>query len=206
MTRTTVASVVEGYGEVSALPKLLQRVAKDIGIYSLSTPVPMRVPRSKLVASGGIERAVSAMATEAGVAGAVLVVLDADDDCPARLGPQLLRRAQDARSDMRMAVVLATREFEAWFLAAAPSLAGRHGLPADFDTPPNLETIRDAKGKLSKARIDGHPYRPTVDQAPLASVFDMKMARMNSPSFDKFCRDVARLLGVSPERESAGND
>ncbi len=96
---------------------------------------------------------------------------------------------------MRVAVILANREFEAWFLAAAPSLAGRQGLPSDLEVPHDLETIRDAKGRLTNARIDGHPYKPTVDQAPLTSIFDIKMARENSASFDKFCRDMAWLLG-----------
>lgn len=36
-----------------------------------------------------------------------------------------------------------------------------------------------------------------VDQAPLASLFDMKAARENSLSFDKFYRDVTWLLGAT---------
>jgi hypothetical protein len=38
------------------------------------------------------------------------------------------------------------------------------------------------------------PYKPTVDQAPLASAFDLERARNGSPSFGKFCRDVRSLL------------
>ena len=40
------------------------------------------------------------------------------------------------------------------------------------------------------------PNKETVDQAPLASIFDLKAARENSPSFDKSYRDVTRLLAV----------
>jgi hypothetical protein len=124
-------------------------------------------------------------------------VLDADDDCPAELGPQLLDRAREARPDKRVAVVLANREFEAWYLAAAPSLAGQHGFRDPFPRPDNPERPRDCKGLLTRARTAGHPYKETVDQAALASTFDLTMARAHSPSFDKFCREVAALLDVT---------
>jgi hypothetical protein len=47
---------------------------------------------------------------------------------------------------------------------------------------------------LTKHRVSGPPYKPAVDQAPLASAFDMKQARVGSPSFDKFYREVELLL------------
>jgi hypothetical protein len=40
----------------------------------------------------------------------------------------------------------------------------------------------------------GRPYKETVDQAALASAFDIVQARKCSPSFDKFCRDLEVLL------------
>jgi hypothetical protein len=191
----TIASIVEGDGEVSALPKLLHRIAAERGVVGLQTPKPMRTPRGKVTIAGGIERAVSAAALRVSGAGGVLVILDADDDCPADLGPRLLERARTARPDRLITVVLANREFEAWFLAAAPSLAGQQGFPAVFQVPSNPEVPRDCKGLLSKARPKGKPYKETVDQPVLASIFDMKMARENSDSFDKFYREVTRLLG-----------
>ena len=191
----TIASIVEGDGEVPALPKLLHRIAAELGVPSLLTPSPMRFPRTKITIVGGIERAVAAGALRVAREGGVLVLLDADDDCPAEYGPVLLARAQAARPDKRVSVVLANREFEAWFLAAAPSLAGQFGFPADFPRPENAETPRDCKGLLTKARPKGQPYKETVDQAALASAFDLKMAREHSDSFDKLYREVSRLLG-----------
>jgi hypothetical protein len=93
--------------------------------------------------------------------------------------------------------VLANREFEAWYLAAAPSLAGRLGFADTFPMPEDPERPRDCKGLLTRARTAGHPYKETVDQVALASIFDIAMARAYAPSFDKFCRDVAMLLGVT---------
>jgi Domain of unknown function (DUF4276) len=96
----------------------------------------------------------------------------------------------------RIAVVLLNHEFEAWFLAAATSLAGHHGFFENLQSHGNPEVPRDCKGWLTKQRAHGHPHKETVDQAPLASIFDLKAARENSPSFDKFYRDVTRLLAV----------
>lgn len=191
----TIASIVEGEGEVKAVPKLLYRLAREFSVPDLRVPEPMRVPRGRLVAAGQLERAVSAAAGRIDKAGGILVVLDADDDCPAQLGPALLARAQSARSDLAMAVVLANREFESWFLAAAVSLAGKHGFPEDLTPPGDPEGIRAAKEWLSRNRQSGRPYKPTADQALLTSVFDLKQARAHAPSFDKFCRDIEALFG-----------
>lgn len=190
----TIASIVEGDGEVSALPKLLHRIALELGVPNLLTPTPMRVPRGKITIAGGIERAVEAAALRVPSRGGVLVLLDADDDCPARYGPLLQSRGTTPRPDKQVSVVLANREFEAWFLAAAPSLAGQFGFPAEFPRPKDPESPRDCKGLLTKARPKGRPYKETVDQAPITSAFDLKMAREHSDSFDKFYREVARLL------------
>jgi hypothetical protein len=98
-------------------------------------------------------------------------------------------------------VVLPKREFEGWFLAAAASLGGRCGLPDDLVAPENPEAIRDAKGWLTQRRTDGLSYQPTVDQASLGSVFDMEEARKGAPSFDKFRREVEKLLGIDAATE-----
>ena len=195
----TIASVVEGHGEVRAVPKLLYRIAAELGVHLLTPKPPLRIPRSKLIAPQGIEDAVNAKASEVARAGGILVLTDADDDCPADLGPQLLQRARAARPDKRVAVVLANREFEAWFLAAAPSLAGQHGFTDPFPTPADPEARRGCKEALTKARAHGFPYKETVDQAALTAAFDLKMARENSPSFDKLYRDVTWLLGATAD-------
>jgi hypothetical protein len=189
-----VASIVEGHGDRSALPKLLHRLASDFPAVTLLTPrQPWRSPRGSLIASGGIEREVESNSW-VGPDGGILILLDADDDCPAELGPELQARARSARPDRRVTVVLAKYEFEAWFLAAADSLAGRFGFSADMKAPADPEGIRGAKAWLSRHRSDSEPYKETADQARLAAAFDIKQAREHSPSFDKFCREVEMLL------------
>jgi hypothetical protein len=194
--RVTIASVVEGEGEISALPVLLRRLMYEAQIWDADIQPPFLVDRGRLVRPGGLEAAVEAQARRvpADHPGGILVVIDADDDCPASLGPSLLARAEAARPDRRTAVVLANREFEAWFLASAPSLGGRAGLAEHLEAPANSEALRDCKGWLTHHRRDGIRYRPRVDQAALTDCIDLDLTRTNSSSFDKFCRDITYLV------------
>jgi hypothetical protein len=123
----------------------------------------------------------------------VLVLVDSDDDCPAELGPGLLERARKARSDVPIGMVLAKREFEAWFLASAESLRGKRGLAQDLTAPSDPETVRDAKGWLSDRMTTGRRYRETLDQPALSADFDFVQARA-ADSFDKCYREIAQLL------------
>ncbi|WP_239332351.1 DUF4276 family protein [Frankia sp. CiP3] len=190
-----IALVVEGTGEISAVPLLLRRLAHDMfGCWSARFLRPSRYGRGQLTTTGGIERIIERTVVLNPDATGVLVMLDADDDCPAALAPRLLDRARRARPDRRLSVVLPNREFEAWFLAAASSLAGVRGLAPNVETHPAPENPRDCKGWLTRHRDDGQQYQAPVDQAALAAQIDLEMARRNSPSFDKLCRDLNWLL------------
>jgi hypothetical protein len=194
VTAVPIACIVEGHGDVEAVPILIRRIAAVVDpSVVLDLKKPIRVGRNKLVKSGEIERSVKLAAATTSGRGAVLVLVDADDDCPAELGPKLLTRARVARGDVPLAVVLAKREFEAWFLAAAASLAGRRGLDASLVPPPDPEGRRNAKGWLTDHKTDGHAYSETMDQPALAAVFDLNLARQ-AGSFAKCFRDVERLL------------
>ena len=90
--------------------------------------------------------------------------------------------------------MLAKAEYEAWFLAAAASIAGQRGLPEDLMPPADPEGIRGAKGWLKERRTDGLSYGETIDQPALTAVFDLDQARAGAPSFDKLWREVQRWV------------
>ena len=185
------------------MPVLVRRIVAELQPFPyVEVQLARKVSRSAVVLPNGIEDAVKAIAREVGHGGAILVLLDADDDCPALLGPALLARAMRAASHLPIAVVLAMREYEAWFLAAATSLGNQRGLESDLLPPSDTERIRDAKGWLSKRMPAGKRYKETADQPALTALFDMATARAMSDSFDKCYRAISGLVAslTDPER------
>jgi Domain of unknown function (DUF4276) len=199
--RLDIACIVEGDGEVQAVPVLLRRLAaKFFPEDFVYVARPIRIPRNRLPKTGELERNVKLAIDKTAGVGAILVLIDSDDDCAARLGPELLERAAAVRSGIPVSVVLCVREFEAWFLAAARSLRGHRGLQADLEPPPNPESIHDAKGWLARRMSAGNAYSPPVDQPKLAAVFDLEQARATR-SFDRCYREVQRLLTILHTRQ-----
>lgn len=195
--KVCLGCIVEGHGEVQALPVLLRRIVKaEFPSAILTVLPPWRVGRSSLLLPGKLENTVQAAAKQIMQEGAerngLLVLLDSDDDKPCELGPSLLKRAQQARGDMALSVVCACREYEAWFLAAADSLKGKCGLPESLSPPPQPEAIRNAKGWLDERMPRGYAER--TSQLELSRHFDLALARQRATSFDKLYRDVQRLL------------
>jgi hypothetical protein len=188
------AFVIEGSGEVEALPLLVRRIAGEIlGYFSLRTTRPVRIPRSKLVRPAELERAIQLAGAAVGGNGPVLVVLDGDDDAPCVLGPALKSRAHKIARPDCISIVIPEFEFETWFLAAAESLAGLRGLRTKLVPPTRPEGIRGAKEWLSRNMNPGRRYSPSVDQAGLVARMDLTAAR-SCKSFDRLCREIERLI------------
>ena len=191
-----IASIVEGHGDVGAVPVLLRRIANTLtSDRPLKVLRPIRVPRTRLLRPGEMEGAIELAARQTTAGDCILVLIDADRDCPKELAPALLDRARQQRPDREIQVVLAKSEYESWFLAAAVSLRRRRGLPADLEPPPDPEKIRDAKGWLSRHLPRDQSYRETLHQAPLTQHMDLDRA-LTAPSFDKLWRDLESLLGA----------
>src|SRR5262249_41597978 len=147
-----------------------------------------------LVCEQELERAIELAARQVGRQGGIPVLVDGEDDCPAKLGPQLLARACKTRSDLPIGVVLAKHEFEAWFLAAAESLRGKRELADDLTSPPDPESIHDAKKWLRQRMAGGRTYSETLDQPALTALFDLDAATQRSDSFEKCLREITNLI------------
>ena len=196
MTTPFIASIIEGKGEEDALPKLIYNVV--LAVTPDSYPIvlrPHRIPKDRLLTVPGLleyhcERAVA----EAGPNARLIVMLDADDGCPAELGPRLHQRIVSRFPRERFSVNIANREYENWFIASLETIAGEIGVSQDTQVPDNIESIRGAKEWLSRRMPSGATYRPRLHQVELSSAVDVPLARSRSQSFDRFCREVERLL------------
>lgn len=190
MSQRFFCPIVEGHGEIEAVPLLIRRIFAETGsavIPGINPPIRIKVGSFLHDDAYFRKYLLLATAKAAQANGEVLILLDCDDDCPADLGPRLLAKARAVRDDVPCSVVLAHREYETWFLAAAGSLRGR-GLPYDIDPPPNPEGIRGAKEWLTKQM--GVSYDPIIHQAAFTARFDLTLARA-MPSFDRL---VNKLL------------
>ncbi len=110
MTEVKVAAIVEGHGECEAVPILVRRIAQAIDPGFVPKVLsPLRVPASRLLKEGEIERSVDFAARKLQGRGGILVIVDCDweNGCPAEDGPVLLKRAAATRGDLPIAIILA---------------------------------------------------------------------------------------------------
>lgn len=133
--------------------------------------------------------------SEAGTGGVIVCILDADDDCPAEIGPEILHIIEAARPDIPASVVVAKHEYENWLIASAKSLRNHKRIRDTAESPDDPEQIGDVKGFLARRlMVEGAFYSPTVDQPALTTYLDFDLAR-TCDSFDKLYRDLTRILG-----------
>ena len=201
-----VVPIVEGATEVVCIKRLLSRIWTELlGVdrtHPLAGLPAIEVNRSSLVKADhpemeeAIDRAIVDLQKKTrylpSAQTLILILADADEDCPARLGPELLERARAIRPDADIACVVPKRELENWFKAAAASLAGVQGLPADLKAVPDPEVGSGDTWLTQQMRRTSRFLRYTkpADALEFVERMDLQEARVNSPSFDKLCREL----------------
>jgi hypothetical protein len=185
-----VVPIVEGDGEVPAFPILLRRLNEWLSPeHYIEIKRPIRVRRDRFLnRDEEFQRMLELAGLQCGDNGWILILLDADDDCPKDLGANILERARRIVMHRPVSVVLANREYEAWFIAAAHSLNGQRGFACSDERLPEPESIRGAKEWLSQHKPDGK-YREVTDQPAFTASMDLQQARERSRSFRKLCSD-----------------
>ena len=190
-----IVPIVEGESEVISVPVLIRRILSErFSVHQNVVARPIRKHRNKIIQVGELERYIDLAQTRRTGTRAILITLDADDDCPAELSAELLGRAKAQASHLVHSVVIAKMEFEAWFLGALESLRGSCGLGDNIQNHSDPESVRGAKEALSSLMVEGTHYLSIQDQVRMASQFDLNMAQANCPSFDKLVRDIESLV------------
>jgi hypothetical protein len=190
--RGSIVPIVEGHGEIKAVPALLHKLFKYLDVTGVHVGDPVRKPRGKLVLPDELEKTLALAVKRRKNVGAVLVLIDADKDCPAQLGPALLSRASKV-THVPVAVVVVKKEFEAWFLGCLERFRGFMGIPANVLTPDNPEEL-GGKGRLERICVD---YLPSIHQVSFVRKMendDLKSCEQRCPSFKKLVRDVKFLV------------
>jgi hypothetical protein len=173
-----IQPLVEGHGEVQALPVLFRRLQEVSGVFELDVHKPVRATRPELTRETSLRQLIRRSLTLRECSG-LLVLFDGDDDCPKELAPRIQGWGQDEAGNVPCLVVIAHREYEAWlFSVLDPPL-----------WPEDPETVRDAKSMISRE------YSPTRDQARLTARFDLATAHRRCRSF----RRLVRAFGLLAE-------
>lgn len=188
-----IQPIVEGDGEVDAVPVLLRRLRNEAGVFDLEIGTPIRRPRSRLVQEVTLRQAIG-LARRQRNCSSILILFDGDRDCPRVLAPSIQNWAISAAGGIPCVVVVANREYEAWFLAAVESLRGQRGIRSDATFPPDPEGPRGAKEALEGLMAAGASYHETADQPALTATFDMAAAYRRSRSFRRMTRAFEALL------------
>lgn len=185
--------VVEGHGDGQAALNLVVRLWADLRLPALSWAVPMR--GKNLHQERGVQKACQLVRSK-GDAAALLLLRDEDDECPKVSAPRAATWIQALRLPFPAAVVLAHREYEAFFLPCIARMAGREivhhgnlrrpGLLAGTSFSGDPQDIRGVKEWLSSHMPYGHSYKPTVDQLPFTRMIDFGMLRESDPPLPCF--------------------
>ncbi len=186
-----IQPIVEGQGDVAAVPVLLRRLLEVADAWDVEVANPIRQPRNRLATRLGLRKALDLARKLSGHC-PVIVVMDSDDDCPARLGPTLVQWAKEDAADLTCVVVLPHREYEAWLLAGTSFPRDVTDVRSDASLHLAPERPRDAKRALTK-RMESR-YLATVHQARMTSQLDLGLAFGRSRSFQKLVNDIGTLL------------
>jgi hypothetical protein len=185
--------IVEGHGEVAAVPVLLRRLLAEAACYGVEVGAPIRRTQAQFRGKETVEAAVRLAMLQPQCA-AVVLIFDGEDECPKELAEQVRAWAREAAGEMPCDVVVAYREYETWFLAALESLRGRYGIREDAEAPGNPESRRDAKGWLEEFMPPQRAYSETGDQPGMSATFDMGLAHQGNRSFQKLVKAIGELL------------
>lgn len=206
MNARRIVPVVEGYGEERSVPCLIRRWLRHRRLNQFFEVEDLAVNAKgcgnlKAAYDGarhiGIEHYIEAALRRR--PDAILVILDADDECMNRgpgngLGPALLARARNVASHVPLAVVVANRAYEAWFLASLTNIRAAGLLPKGTRIPGVLvpESPRNCKGLI--ADLMCCRYEETAHQLKLTGGLSFSpRVKHRSRSYGKLMRDLERL-------------
>lgn len=204
--RPNIASIVEGDGDLSAVPGLLRRILGELlSRYDIQAARP-KPTHGKPNLLRRLEQFLQYAKMDD--CDAILVILDADEECPVNEARTLATRAAALSLAVPVAIVYAKSEYETWFIASLSQGTGaaireRLGISDTEDAPDNLENIRGAKGWLNERMPPSRAYKETQDQGPLTHHIDLELAQLRSRSFRRLRHAVGELVNAIDQRFAA---
>jgi hypothetical protein len=194
MNNGSIVTIVEGPGEVEALPILLRRIFEEKQKYQFNIQKPINAHGlGNLTKRDGFENFLK-VALKRPSCDAILVLIDADVECARDIAKDMANRALIHNPHTATAVVAAKYRYENWFLASLETLSSKRGLISELPTIIDPEGISNPKNWLTKHKDQGRIYKETLDQAPMSQLIDINLAQERSRSFRRLVNAVGELL------------
>ena len=108
-----IQPIIEGHGEVEAFPVLLRRLQDAAQAYQIGIGRPIRIKRSQITKRKPLIDCRATGPNARSVSGMMIILFDADDDCPKETIYDLQEWASQAAGNIPCRVVMANREYEA---------------------------------------------------------------------------------------------
>ncbi|MHA1652978.1 MAG: DUF4276 family protein [Candidatus Thorarchaeota archaeon] len=134
----------------------------------------------------------------------ILIVYDADDECPKDEAISLANKISTWSVGAPVAIAIAQREFEAWLIASIDSIAGKHlegcnGIRRGVSFGGTPDTIADPKEWLSQhlQQRPGRPfrkYKETKHAREMSKHVDVTLATKRSRSFRRLVHAVEQVV------------
>lgn len=189
-----ILPIVEGDGDMQAVPELIRRVAHELGHFDLTVCKPHKRGDLPKVRSRFEDYFRTALLEGC----PILWVMDYDcEDCHSPIADlaELRSRATPMALGARFEFAFMVQEFETLFLADHETTRLVFSdIPDALAFPTDPESVRGAKEWLSSARPKGSSYKPTQHQKRLSSQVNLARLRSRSPSFVQFEMAVEGLL------------
>ena len=129
---------------------------------------------------------------------AILILLDADEECPRELAFTLAERIRSHGSKYPVVIVVAKCAFENWFLASLETIRGKKlkGRLCLSEDTPIPEDAEKANGKkyLTDHMPSGRAYKETEDQEAMVRLIDHDIASKRSRSFRRLCHAIEEII------------
>lgn len=198
-----IVPIVEGAGDKNAAPGLVRRILVQLGRYDIGVG-QAKVTNGKPSLLKKFEQFLKYAIVDG--CKAILVLVDADADCPLEEVPCLTTRAEALNLPVPVAIVYAKCEYETWFVCSLSAnkesaIRKRLELPKGLAMPAEPEKVRDAKDWLTRHMPAHKTYKETADQEPLTHHIDLELVREKSRSFRRLFHAVEELaLAVDCKR------
>jgi hypothetical protein len=204
-----IGLIVDGQGEVGALPNILDRVETDnevlrrplkADMQPLSPPAQIALRAAtacEILAAKGVKLAV------------VLLDLETRDECPGEFA-QLLKRLIDKKVDgigICVEVVIKAKALENWLVADLPCLSNSPALFPDRDRVANTVPAGNADGVnaleiLERASGSRRRYDKVSGAVAICKSLHPGRAAVNSRSFRRFLRVLGDRRYVDQSRQA----